>query len=766
MIDSLARWRLTALVAAGLVVTSCPLHLAREALRKPTAKSSNNAEATFVGRKTCVRCHEKATKAWTGSHHDQAMTEATDSTVRGDFSGAVFEGDGMKARFFREGGKFLIETDGPDEKPGAPAGTVAPKVYEVAYTFGWNPLQQYLVRFPGGRMQAFSVAWDVPGKRWFFLYPGKKIPPSDWLHWTRNSQNWNGMCAECHSTNLVKGFDPKTNTYDTTWSEVDVSCEACHGPGSRHVAWAEVSPMGRARIENFGLVMKTSGIGNRELVELCAPCHSRRTELGDYDHRRSELLDNHLPVLLTEGIYHPDGQILDEDFEYGSFVQSKMFRMGVRCTDCHDAHTLKLRKDGNGVCLQCHPGTTYDDARHHFHRKEWKGRPSEGALCVSCHMPKSPFMVVHLRADHSIRVPRPDLTRDLGVPNACTQSGCHADKPLSWSAAAYDRWYGTARKPHYGTALAAGRKGEPAAKAELLRLASDTLSPTLVRATALSLLGGYGGADVTAAFRRALLDDEPLLRRTAVSDAPITDPAERAARLAPLLADAYRAVRLEVASALAGTPPALLKPYQQEALATALADYVKAMEYSLDFSYAGHNLGLVYEKQNDSLRAEESYRRAIAIDDLWPPPKANLALLLARQGKNDEAETLLREALAASPGEAQIAYSLGLLLAEAGKLEEAAALLARGAAGMPANARASYNAGLALSRAGRDADAEKMLRRAFEIEPASYDFAFALADFLLREGRLAEVGPLADRMAAIDPARPEARQLRGMLGRR
>lgn len=770
--DSLARWRFTALVAAGLVVTSCPLHLAREALRRPAPRSPVAAEATLVGRKACARCHEKATKAWTGSHHDQAMTEATEATVRGDFSGVVFEGDGMRARFFREGGKFFIETEGPDEKPGAPAGAVTPRVFEVAYTFGWNPLQQYLVRFPGGRMQAFSVAWDVPGKRWFFLYPGKRIPPSDWLHWTRNAQNWNGMCAECHSTNLVKGFDAKTNTYKTTWSEVDVSCEACHGPGSRHVAWADVPPMGRARIENFGLVMKTSGITNRELVELCAPCHSRRTELGDYDHRRSELLDNHLPVLLTEGTYYPDGQILDEDFEYGSFVQSKMFRMGVRCIDCHDAHTLKLRKEGNGVCLQCHPGTTYDDARHHFHKKEWKGKPSDGALCVSCHMPKSPFMVVHLRADHSIRVPRPDLTKDLGVPNACSQSGCHADKPLAWSGSAYDKWYGTARKPHYGTVLAAGRKTDPSAKdaasvrSELLRLVGDPLTPTLVRATALSLLGRHEGADVTAAFRRALLDDEPLIRRTAVAEAPIADPAERVARLAPLLADPFRAVRLEAAASLAGTPPALLKPYQQEALATALADYVKAMEYSLDFSYAGHNLGLLYERQNDPARAEESYRRAIAVDDLWPPPKANLALLLARQGKNDEAEKLLREALAASPDEAQIAYSLGLLLAEAGKMEEAATFLARAAAGMPTNARATYNAGLALSRTGRDAEAEKMLRRAVELEPASYDFVFALADFLVRRGRLGEVGPLADRMAAIDPSRPEAGQIKGLLGRR
>ena len=697
-IDPLARWRLAALVGAALVVASCPLHLAREALRKPPARAFSAAKAAFVGRKACAKCHEKEAKAWTGSHHDLAMTEASETTVRGDFSGVVFEGDGMKARFFRDGKKFLIETDGPAGRPG-------PQVFEVAYTFGWEPLQQYLVRFPGGRMQAFSVAWDVPRKRWFFLYPGKMIPPTDWLHWTRNSQNWNGMCAGCHSTNVVKGFDPKSHTYTTTWSELDVSCEACHGPGSRHVAWAEVPPMGRTKLENTGLVLKTSGINNRELVELCAPCHARRVELGGYDHRRPELLDNHFPVLLAEGTYHPDGQIQDEDFEYGSFVQSKMFRMGVRCTDCHDAHTLKLRKEGNGVCLQCHSAPAYDDARHHFHKKEWKGRPSEGALCVSCHMPRSPFMVVHLRADHSIRVPRPDLTRDLGVPNACSRSGCHADKPLSWSIAAFDRWYGIARKPHYGTVLAAGRKAEPAAKPDLLRLTADMLSPTIVRATALSLLGNYRGADVTAAFRRGLLDEEPLVRRTAIATAPIVDVAERISRLAPLLADPFRAVRLEAAAVLAGTSPALLKPYQQDALATALADYAKAMEYSLDFSFAGHNLGLMYERTSDPARAEAAYREAIAVDDLWPPPKVNLALLLARQGRNADAEKLLREVLAANPELSEVAYSLGLLVAETGKMEEAATLLSRGAAGMPANARAAYNAGLALSRAGRDAEA-------------------------------------------------------------
>jgi len=271
---------------------------------------------------------------------------------------------------------------------------------------------------------------------------------------------------------------------------------------------------------------------------------------------------------------------------------------------------------------------------------------------------------------------------------------------------------------------------------------------------------------VTAAFRSALLDEEPLMRRTAVAEAPIQDEAERVPRLAPLLADPFRAVRLQAAASLAGTPPALLKPYQQDALQTALADYVKAMEYSLDFSYAGHNLGILHERTNDPAKAEEYYRRAIAVDDLWPPPKVNLALLLARQGKNEEAERLLREVLAANPQLAEAAYSLGLLVAESGRIDEAAALLARAAEGMPQNARAAYNAGLALSQVGRAAEAERMLRRAVTLDPSSYDLLFALGDFLLRQGRYAEVGPIADRLAAIDPARPEAAQLRGAAGRR
>jgi len=365
--DPLHRWKRVALGALVVIVLLVPLNAL---LRGPnrTEGEGGSLEATFVGRERCAPCHRIATEAWTGSDHDRAMAVAGDSTVLGDFNDVVFTRGDVTTRFYRKDGDFMVHTEGPDGKMGD---------FPVAYTFGVDPLQQYLIPFPGGRFQCLTIAWDTRRKEWFDLYPGQDIPPGDWLHWTRGGQNWNGMCAECHSTNLQKGYDPATKTFDTTWSEIDVSCEACHGPGSRHVAWAEIPPMARPDIDDYGLVVKTVGIPAHDQVELCAPCHSRRTEIGDYDHRQTALLENLVPSVLEEGLYFADGQILEEDYVYGSFLQSKMYRNDVRCGNCHDVHS----PSATGPTRTTRPSTT--STRRWWTGSRATGRSASSATCRS-----------------------------------------------------------------------------------------------------------------------------------------------------------------------------------------------------------------------------------------------------------------------------------------------------------------------------------------------------------------------------------------------
>jgi tetratricopeptide (TPR) repeat protein len=753
---SLRRWALGGVAASILIVLSLPLYLVKERLAAAGADAPSVEGPTFVGRDTCLPCHESASEAWRGSDHDRAMAVADESTVLGDFDDAVLEHHGTATRFFRRDGKYMVQTQGPDGEPGE---------FEVAYTFGFEPLQQYLIPFPGGRLQSLTVAWDTEQDRWFHLYPDQDIPPGDWLHWTRGGQNWNGMCAQCHSTNIRKGYDPDSGTFQTSWSEIDVSCEACHGPGSRHVAWAEIEPMARPDVDDYELAVHTGDVSARQQVELCAPCHSRRLVLDDHDHTGAELLNTFVPQTLDQVLYFPDGQILEEVYVHGSFVQSKMYRNDVRCGDCHDVHSLKLVEQGNALCLQCHRADDYDAAAHHFHKKVHEGQPSDGALCVKCHMPERAYMVVDYRADHSLRVPRPDLSLEIGVPNACAQSGCHDDKPTEWSADHFRRWYGMARKPHYGSILEAGRQRLPEAGTDLIRLAADGLYSEIVRATALALLEAYPGPETTAAFTRALGDDEALVRHTALSHLAPLGPDELVDLVAPLLFDPVRAVRTEAAVRLAEIPRERLRPYQNEALDSGLLEFRRGMEYSLDFPFAGHNLGNLELRLKQPQRAAEYYLQTLEIDDLFYPAKVNLAHLYNSMGKNGEAERLLREILVAYPEMHEVAYSLGLLLAELKRYPEATVFLQQASEGIPERARIHYNLGLAQQYLGRNSEAERALCAAVDLEPEDLGFLYALADHYLKRDRPRLALAVAERMIAAHPDAPVGRELKGMVER-
>jgi tetratricopeptide (TPR) repeat protein len=754
--DPMRGWKITGLVALAVIVITIPLYVVRETVQRTATESVAEGAATFIGREACTDCHRQAYDSWFDSDHDRAMAPADEQTVLGDFDDAEFSHAGVTSRFYRREGRFFVHTEGPGGEMGE---------FEIVYTFGFEPLQQYLVPLPGGRLQALSIAWDVVHDRWFHLYPDQAIPADDWLHWTRNGQNWNGMCAECHSTNLLKGYHPDTKTFETTWSEIDVSCEACHGPASRHVDWAEIEPMARPELDNYGLVIDTGGISARQQVELCAPCHSRRTELGDYDHTSVDLLDNQLPALLRQELYHADGQIQDEVYVWGSFVQSKMYHNDVRCGDCHDVHSLKLKQAGNDLCLQCHLGDAYDSYDHHFHQKVYQGQPSDGALCVSCHMPEQPYMVIDNRADHSLRIPRPDLTLEIGVPNACSQAGCHGDKPVQWSADAFTRWYGQARKPHYGPILAAGRAGGPEAGSGLTLLAQNPLYPAIVRATALSLLSGYPAAETTAVMMVALGDEEALVRHTAIDSLVVGDPQELVSLVAPLLFDEVRAVRMRAMAQLAQAPPELFEPYQREAFNEVLVEYEEAMAYSLDFSFAGMNLGNLYTALGDPAEAERYYRAALEIDDLFFPAKMNLAVLLSQAGRGEEAEQLLREIVESHPDAYDAAYYLGLQLVELNRSAEALPFLRQAAAGMPERSRWRYNTGLLLQQHGMSDEAEFELRAAVSLEPGNLDYLYALADHYIKRGRYVAALAITEMMIAAHPAERMGHDMKAMIER-
>lgn len=718
------------------------------------ANAAESPAAQFVDNASCGECHQPIFEQWRQSHHAKSMQPATADTVLGNFDDVRFTANGVESRFFRRDGRYFVHTEGGD-------GQYAD--FEVKYTFGFTPLQQYLLELPKGRLQAFTVAWDSVGKRWFGLYPDARIPPGDPLHWSGRRFTWNSSCAECHSTDLRLNYDPDSAGYRTSWAEINVSCQACHGPGSRHLAWARDPKRKPQGNKGWPLDLKT--LRGPAQVEACGPCHARRYSLSLDDRPGRPLLDDFMPELLGEGLYHPDGQMQDEVFNYGSFLQSKMYQKGIGCLDCHQAHTLGTRRAGNALCTGCHqpqqraqgkpPAKTYDAPSHHFHRPG-----SSGAQCVNCHAPPQTYMVVDPRHDHGFRVPRPDLSAQLGVPNACNQ--CHADQTADWALAKMREWYGSGwQRPQYGSTLAAGRAGQPEAQQALTALAKDQAQPAIVRATALDLLRRYG--EPARATHAALLGDAaPLVRVLAARGLePPRDP-KHLAGLPRLLQDPVRAVRMEAARVLATTPAAVLSARERAALATALEEYKTAQLAADDQPEGQANLGVLYAAMNQPEAAERAYRAAIARDADFVPAYSNLAGLYHRLGRKAEAEQTFRAGLgkaADAATQGMLHYSLGLLLAEQARLKEAAESLGQAAALLPDEPRVRYNQGLLLQKLGQFPEAETALRRAVELSPQDPDPLYALVAYYLNRHRPAEALPYAERLQRDYPQVPEFRKL-------
>jgi predicted CXXCH cytochrome family protein len=748
--------------------------------------------AAFVGAQTCAGCHMAQFDAWKGSHHALAMQPATTTTVLGDFAGASLEHFGVATTFFRNGDTFMARTDGPDG---------ALHDYPIAYTFGVYPLQQYLIAFPGGRLQALGIAWDsrpkeAGGQRWFHLYPGQQLKPGDPLSWIGRDQTWNYQCADCHSTDLKKNYDLAANTYATSWTDIDVACEACHGPGSRHVAWAKAHAEGesypsgtdaaRMGLTNWLKPTDTdhwemnpeTGITRRPLpnpppragegrvgvsteLETCAACHSRRKVIAKNPTPGAPYLDSYLPALLEPGLYHPDGQIDGEVYEYGSFLQSRMHAAGVICSNCHDPHSAKLRADGNALCAQCHLPEKFDVAAHHHHQPG-----NAGAQCVNCHMPTKNYMVIDARRDHSIRVPRPDLSVSLGTPNACSQ--CHADRPVQWAAETVAGWYPGGRQtaPHYGTALHAGRVGAADAEQQLDRLILDPSQPAIARASALKLLMPYASPASEPAIKAAIADPDPLVRMAAPRALPGTPPARFVHAAAPLLDDPVRAVRIEAARTLAGIDLLALTPEQQAAFVKATEELVAAEMVDADRPEAHLNLGLLDLRRRQLAEAEGEYRTALRLDPNFVPALVNLADLDRARGMDEEGAEFLRKALAIEPDNADVRYSLGLYLVRKHDYPEALDLLRRAHELMPDNARYAYVYAVALNSGGAAGEALALLEETHRQHPADRNVLMALVSIARDNGDVAAALRHARALLGLDPGNAQLQALVAELERK
>ena len=720
-----------------------------------------------VGAAVCGECHVAEHAAWSHSNHRLAMQVADAKSVLGDFRNARFSYAGTTSVFSTRDGKYYVRTDGPDGKLAD---------FEIKYTFGVEPLQQYLIEFPDGRLQALGIAWDARrkaqgGQRWFHLYPGLNLRAGDPLHWTGINQNWNFMCAECHSTRLIKNFDATTGRFATTWAEIDVSCEACHGPGADHVARARAKRDGKsyssadsglslALTERKGITWTpVAATGNAQRssprttsreIDMCARCHARAARIGDDYVPGKPLQDTHRLAMLDEGLYWSDGQIRDEVYEWGSFMQSRMQAKGVTCSDCHDPHTLDLRRPGNDVCAQCHQSEKYDASAHTHHAKG-----TRAAECVACHMPTTTYMRIDDRHDHSVRIPRPDLSVKLGTPNAC--NACHAKKTPQWAADAIRGW--TARAPvgyqTFGEALQAGTAGAPGARGALMTVAENPAQPAIARASALQRLGQMLSPSSLPTVIKALNDPDAVVRLAAVDALGSTDATTRLLYLPRMLNDRVRIIRIAAARALAGPTEARLAATDRDAFAKALAEYVAMQTYNADRPEGRMSLAGLSATRGDFERAIAESRKALEIDPTSVEARVNLADVYRARGAEAEAEAVLREGIAKTPRAAPLHHALGLSYIRQKRGADGMRELGEAAKLAPDNARFAYVYAVALADTGKPNDALKVLTAALKQQPWNRDVLYGLAHYSAKVGKREAAQEYAKTLAGLDPENAE-----------
>jgi tetratricopeptide (TPR) repeat protein len=755
-------WAAISIVLASGVLAAWMLvrHLPAQALVK--------AFSDYAGSASCRECHREEYDQWAKSNHGLAEQGADSNTCQVAFAAAKTVGRAAQpVELAVRNGKYEVTTTGAGGQR---------ETYVVDRVIGHDPLVQFLVGFPGGRWQALATAWDPGRKEWFEVFGAEERLPGEWGHWTGRGMNWNGMCAACHNTGLRKNYDPTTDTYHTAMAEMSVGCEACHGPLQSHVQWQHRSAKPGRKDPTL------APMSRQQKLDACGACHARRSELTGNFKPGDDLLD-HFELAMVDGtdLYYPDGQVLEEDYEYASFLGSRMRASGVECTDCHQPHSAKPRLPGNFLCLRCHDGSytnspVIDPVAHSHHQVRGYGADGKlldkdlthykpdgfketGGECVNCHMPQTVYMQRHARHDHGLTIPDPLLSKEYGVPNACNR--CHQDKDADWALAQVDKWYGKLMdRPTRQRArrLAEARAGNPAAVEPLLKiLAAETNA--YWEAALINVLPAWSAQpQVEAVLRQSLSDRHALVREKAAraldgSAENLTAPTTAALRAR--LEDPVRSVRIAAAWALRAS----LDPQSRAARELDLF-----LDTNADQPGGQLEKGEFFVARGEPQQALEHYRQAVAWDPASAPIRRDLAVLYGLLNQNHEALEQLREAVRLEPREAEYHYSLALALNDAGDLAKAVAELQEATRLNPRHADAWRNLGLARAAQEDLAGALDALGRAEDLAPGDPRLPYARATVLARLDRVAEARAAAARALELRPDYPEARELIQRLG--
>lgn len=629
-------------------------------------RNSIAKNATYTGSDKCQSCHKKEFDLFKTSDHFHAMDTVSTATVKGNFNNSSFIYSNDTAFFYKKNNQYFVKTTDS---------TGTKKEFLISYTFGWHPLQQYLIKFDDGRLQVLPFCWDTRekdkgGQRWFHLYNKEKISHTDELFWMGISQNWNYMCADCHTTDYQNKFQLSENKFLSTWKESRVSCESCHGPASEHLQWTK-SKDGSVKMKGFGIslsakqqnwkmdltkqtMMPETVIKNDTLLETCARCHARATKFTDEYVHGQPFLQSHIPATVNSVNYHIDGQIKEENYEYASFLQSKMYAKGVTCINCHEPHSMKIKATGNNLCTSCHSSAKYDGPQHSYHQLEGNGNK-----CVNCHMPTTNYMVVDARLDHSIRIPRPDQSLIMGTPNACNK--CHTDKSVKWAAENFIKKFGAKLSPEksYGELLYKISHYTSASEPSLYQILTNKQYPAIIRATAIEQYSYYTSERVKTVVADELQSTDANMRLNAIKAANAYPQEFVLQNLLPLLYDPVLSVRMEAMSAIA--------PYysnvgekDNKQFSKVMNEYIIVQEKMSHRPEGFYNRAIIKKFAGSTTDAEQLYLTCIQRFPDFIQSYSNLVDLYREQNRDDEAKKIIDKGLLKQPGNPFLHYALGL----------------------------------------------------------------------------------------------------------